>query len=222
MLIIIEGIDFCGKTTFTGELVRVLRELGREVVHTREPGGTPVGEEIRSVVLNPDTKCSPTTELFLMFAARNEHLESVIRPALADNKIVICDRFIDSSYAYQVSANFDDDVSSANGKLITCFHDLESSLGDIPERKVFYLDILLSAVMDRMKNSQGLDRFEKRGMEFFNKVDKAFKFRSSVREEGCVKEVLDVNVTLVELLDLAKAKALEINNEIIKRKKREG
>jgi dTMP kinase len=97
-----EGLDGCGKSTQLEKLARVLRGQGLHVVVTREPGGTPTGEKIRRLLL--DTKTSglaPLAELALMFASRAQHIKEVIQPALADGRIVLCDRFTDSSEAYQ-------------------------------------------------------------------------------------------------------------------------
>jgi dTMP kinase len=97
-----EGLDGCGKSTQLAKLAAVLTSQGLSVVVTREPGGTPTGEKIRQLLL--DTKTSslaPMAELALMFAARAQHIAEVIHPALAEGKIVLCDRFTDSTEAYQ-------------------------------------------------------------------------------------------------------------------------
>jgi dTMP kinase len=97
-----EGLDGCGKTTQLERLAAVLREQGIEVVTTREPGGTPVGERIRRVLLDSGTRgLSPVAELCLMFASRAQQIAEVIEPALARGQWVLCDRFTDSSEAYQ-------------------------------------------------------------------------------------------------------------------------
>src|ERR1700733_1804760 len=97
-----EGLDGCGKSTQLAKLAAVLRAQGLSVVLTREPGGTPTGETIRQLLL--DTKTSslaPLAELALMFAARAQHIAEVIQPALSEGQVVLCDRFTDSSEAYQ-------------------------------------------------------------------------------------------------------------------------
>src|SRR5580698_11427499 len=97
-----EGLDGCGKSTQLAKLAAVLRAQGLSVVLTREPGGTPTGEKIRQLLL--DTKTSslaPLAELALMFAARAQHIAEVIQPALSEGQVVLCDRFTDSSEAYQ-------------------------------------------------------------------------------------------------------------------------
>ncbi len=100
--ITIEGLDGCGKSTQLKKLAHVLHSEGLEVVVTREPGGTETGEKIRKVLLDTGTaNLSPLAELALMFASRAQHLKEVIQPALNEGKIVLCDRFTDSTEAYQ-------------------------------------------------------------------------------------------------------------------------
>ena len=100
--ITIEGLDGCGKSTQLGKLAAVLRAQGIEVVLTREPGGTPAGESIRGLLLDSRTAgLAPMAELALMFASRAQHLHQVILPALAAGSFVLCDRFTDSTEAYQ-------------------------------------------------------------------------------------------------------------------------
>jgi dTMP kinase len=100
--ITIEGLDGCGKSTQLGRLAETLRSRGIDVVLTREPGGTALGEKLRAVLLDSRTLgLSPWAELALMFTARAQHIEEVISPALAAGKFVLCDRFTDSSEAYQ-------------------------------------------------------------------------------------------------------------------------
>lgn len=100
--ITIEGLDGSGKSTQLEKLAKVLRAGGLEVVVTREPGGTATGEKIRHVLLDTGTaNLSPLAELALMFASRAQHIKEVIQPALAEGKVVLCDRFTDSTEAYQ-------------------------------------------------------------------------------------------------------------------------
>jgi dTMP kinase len=100
--ITIEGLDGCGKSTQLERLAKVLRKEGLHIVITREPGGTQTGEKIRGVLLDTGTSnLSPYAELALMFASRAQHIREIIEPALAEGKVVLCDRFTDSSEAYQ-------------------------------------------------------------------------------------------------------------------------
>jgi dTMP kinase len=101
-LITFEGIDGCGKTTQFHMLGNWLRERGREVVETIEPGGTSIGQQIRKILLNPENfELKPRTELLLYFASRAQNVDQVIRPALESGRIVLCDRFTDSTLVYQ-------------------------------------------------------------------------------------------------------------------------
>ena len=101
-LITLEGIEGAGKSTHIQFIAEQLRQAGREVLITREPGGTNLGEGIRELLLKKNEELMiEETELLLMFAARSQHVQQVILPAISANKIVICDRFTDSSFAYQ-------------------------------------------------------------------------------------------------------------------------
>ena len=101
LFVTFEGADATGKTTQIKMLAKALEDIGVATVVTREPGGTDVAEKIRSLLLDKEMKLSAKTELLLYLAARTEHVENVIRPALQQGKIVICDRFLDSTIAYQ-------------------------------------------------------------------------------------------------------------------------
>jgi dTMP kinase len=101
MFITLEGGEGAGKSTQAKNLAAVFEAAGREVILTREPGGTPGAEAIRGLLLNPDTKLSPLADTFLHFGARADHVEKIIAPAVARGAVVICDRFYDSTLAYQ-------------------------------------------------------------------------------------------------------------------------
>ncbi len=101
MFIVFEGPEGAGKTTQIGHLARVLRHCEHDVVVTREPGGTLLGERLREILLDGRLVPGPEAEAYLMTAARAEHVRQVIRPALYDRKVVLCDRFVDSTLAYQ-------------------------------------------------------------------------------------------------------------------------
>ncbi len=101
LLVAFEGGEGAGKSTQVRLLADWLAELGRPPLLSREPGGTPAGERIRTLLLDPDTSLTPLTEAMLYAADRAEHTQTVLRPALADGRIVLCDRYVDSSLAYQ-------------------------------------------------------------------------------------------------------------------------
>jgi dTMP kinase len=101
MLVTFEGIEGSGKTTQVGLLCKYLQEKGYQVVRTREPGGTALGEALRRVLLQKDLNVLPLSELLIFMAVRSQHMEEVIMPALSRGAVVICDRFVDATYAYQ-------------------------------------------------------------------------------------------------------------------------
>ena len=101
LFITLEGVEGAGKSTLMDYIADLISKAGHEIVLTREPGGTKTGEQIRDILLDNNNKLSNDTELLLMFAARAQHIQQIINPALSEGKIVICDRFTDASYAYQ-------------------------------------------------------------------------------------------------------------------------
>ncbi len=156
----IEGPEGSGKSTHTPYLVQLLQERGYEVVQTREPGGTPVGEKLRSIVLNDPV--SIKTEIMLMFASRNELLREVILPAVNRGAIVIADRFVDSSYAYQGYGR----EALAEVEMMDKFV-LD---GFRPDGTLFF-HIFYETMIERMKARGGAsDRFEKEATDFFTRV----------------------------------------------------
>lgn len=156
LFITLEGVDGCGKTVASNLLaLRLMRKYGDDaVVKTREPGGVDIAEQIRSVILNPkNTDMVSKTEALLYGAARVEHLEKVILPALNEGKIVICDRFVDSTVAYQAYGRKDMDV-----KFI---HDLNRIVcGNNMPDLTFVLDISEAEAKRRMKLRNEFDRFD--------------------------------------------------------------
>ena len=162
MFITFEGLDGSGKTTQTELLARAIRGLGREAVTTREPGGTPMGEQIRELLLHDEA--SPWTEAALFAAARAELVERVITPALERDAVVICDRYIDSSLAYQGIARGlgVDRVLEMNLLVIR---------GQLPDRT--YLLRIDPDESARRVGHAG-DRIERESEEFRRKVDQAY------------------------------------------------
>lgn len=164
MFVTFEGIDGSGKSTQARKLVEYLREQGHEVVLTREPGGSPGAEEIRRMLVEGDAdRWSPETELLLFNAARRDHLERVIRPALKLGNIVISDRFADSTRAYQ---------GVARGDLRALADQLHVlMIGDEPDLTLI-IDIAIEEMIRRQPTQEALDankaqeqRFEKMGIE---------------------------------------------------------
>lgn len=167
-----EGLDGCGKSTQLEKLAGVLREEGRPVVVTREPGGTAIGDRIRAILLDSATgKLSPEAELALMFASRAQHLTEVILPALAHGKIVLCDRFTDSSEAYQGGGR------KLGSEAVLALHEVLCR-GLQPDLTILMdSNVADSVARARRRNAaSGNDegRFERENREFFERTRHAY------------------------------------------------
>lgn len=163
MFISFEGTEGVGKTTLIRKIYEHLEQQGRNVVLTREPGGTPMAEQIRSLLLsvNHEELMSNDTELLLMYAARAQHLQLVIVPALTEHKTVLCDRFSDASFAYQCAGR-----GLSQSKLQLLNENFVSHMPDI----TFWLDAPIETGMSRARERGALDRFEQEKVTFFEKV----------------------------------------------------
>ncbi len=169
--ITIEGIEGVGKSTNISFLQSLLDERGVESLTTREPGGTPLGERVREILLDKKQHAmQPMAELLLMFAARSQHVNEFIEPALKAGKWVICDRFTDSSYAYQGGGRNLGMNTIAQLELLT--------LGDYQPDCTFILDLPVEAGLKRAENVGEKDRFESEESAFFNRVRQAFLARA--------------------------------------------
>jgi dTMP kinase len=166
-LVTFEGGDGAGKSTLMKGLYRLLEERGESVIQTRAPGGTHLGEKIRSLLLESKTPLSDRCELFLFLADRAEHMQEVIFPALSEGKIVLCDRFNDSTIAYQgIARCLDGDKVKA-----LC---LFATNGKTPDL-TFYLDISPKVGIARSLNKTGeKDRIESESLDFHEKIRQAF------------------------------------------------
>ncbi|MNY87513.1 Thymidylate kinase [compost metagenome] len=163
MFISFEGTEGVGKTTLIRKIYEHLEQQGQSVVLTREPGGTPMAEQIRSLLLsvNHEESMSNDTELLLMYAARAQHLQQVIMPALTEHKTVLCDRFTDASFAYQCAGR-----GLSQSKLQLLNENFVSHMPDI----TFWLDAPIETGMSRALERGALDRFEQEKVTFFEKV----------------------------------------------------
>ena len=163
MFISFEGTEGVGKTTLIRKIYEYLVQQGQEVVLTREPGGTPMAEQIRSLLLsvNHDENMSNDTELLLMYAARAQHLQQVIVPALLAGKTVLCDRFTDASFAYQCAGR-----GLSREKLNVLNQNFVSHMPNV----TFWLDAPIELGMSRARERGALDRFEQEKVAFFEKV----------------------------------------------------
>ena len=165
--ITVEGIEGVGKTTNIDFIHQRLLAAGKDVVVTREPGGTPLGEAIRGLLLDPEyTGMDSSCELQLMFAARAEHLARVIRPALDKGQWVLCDRFTDATYAYQGGGRgIDTGVIARLEELVQ---------GDFRPDLTLLLDVPVEIGLARASERGKLDRFEQEKVEFFERVRQAY------------------------------------------------
>ena len=163
MFISFEGTEGVGKTTLIRKIYEHLEQQGQQVVLTREPGGTPMAEQIRSLLLsvNHEESMSNDTELLLMYAARAQHLQQVIVPALTKQKTVLCDRFTDASFAYQCAGR---GLSQSKLQLLN-----ENFVSHMPNI-TFWLDAPIETGMSRARERGALDRFEQEKVTFFEKV----------------------------------------------------
>ena len=165
--ITVEGIEGVGKTTNIEFITRLMREAGKDFIVTREPGGTPLGEAIRGLLLDPQyTGMEADCELQLLFAARSEHLAKVIWPAIEAGQWVLCDRFTDATYAYQ---------GGGRGIAAEKIARLEQwAQGDFRPDIILLLDLPVSVGLERAGSRGALDRFELEQLEFFERVRQAY------------------------------------------------
>ncbi len=168
MLITFEGLDFSGKTTQIKLLVEKLKDSGYNVVVVREPGGTPISEKIRDILLDKkNLEMTQVAEIFLFSAARNQLVNQIIKPALESDKVVICDRYYDSTTAYQGygrGVNLDD-VKRIN-KIAT--------LGVVPD-VTFFVDIPIDEIKHRIEAAKSsMDRMESSGDSFYERVRQGY------------------------------------------------
>ena len=173
LFITFEGIEGCGKSTQIERLAKRLADAGREITSLREPGGTPIGEAIREVVKHPpgDAPISPDAELLLMNASRAQLVQQAIRPALARGAVVLCDRFYDSSLAYQ---GYGRELDLAKVRQA-----IDLAVGETKPNLTLLLDIPLAVSQARVGGRQqstgeGQDQFDQSGDAFFERVYAGF------------------------------------------------
>jgi dTMP kinase len=179
-----EGVDGAGKSTHLAWFADVLRQRGLDVVVTREPGGTLLGEQLREILLNRDMNIG--TEALLMFAARLEHIEQVIKPALRAGKWVISDRFSDASFAYQ---------GGGRGLSWEKLSQLEQWVHpDLQPDLTLFFDAPVEVARQRLANNVSLDRFEQEQADFFERVRAGYRKRIQEHPQRYV--VIDAAQTL--------------------------
>ena len=171
--ITLEGVDGAGKTTHVEFIKKYLSDLGVNFVMTREPGGTLLGEQLREILLHDEM--SPETETLLMFAARNEHIEKVIRPNLTEGKVVISDRFTDATYAYQSGGK------GVKEKKIDILKEwVQASLQ--PDL-TFLFDLSVEVSIERLNKTRELDKFEREEKSFHENIRQKYLLLAKVSPE---------------------------------------
>ena len=164
-----EGIDGAGKSTHVEAVAQRLRAAGASVVCTREPGGTALAERLREVILH--ATMDALTEALLVFAARRDHLQAVIAPALARGDTVLCDRFTDATFAYQ---------GAGRGVSTTLLADLERAVqGVLQPDLTLWFDLPAALAAERRAQARSADRFEAQDLEFFSRVRGGYEARAA-------------------------------------------
>ena len=194
-----EGGDGSGKSTQIKMLVEKLKSMGEDVVLTREPGGTVLGEQIRNILLaNENAEMSAMTEAMLYAAARAQHLEEVVKPALAEDKIVICDRYVDSSIAYQ-------GYGRGLGAMVKEINDFVTD--DYMPDMTFFLNLDPEKSQERMQG-MALDRIESEGESFKYKVQQGYEELAENEPSRIIK--IDADKSAVEIHHKIMGKTLSL------------
>lgn len=187
--ITLEGMDGAGKTTHLEWLRGKLAERGVALIVTREPGGTPLGEALRKLLLDNHDPRHPDTEALLMFAARREHITQVIEPALAAGHCVLCDRFTDATYAYQ---------AGGSGMAWERVAELEQWVqGTLQPDLTLYFDLDPALGRARARQAREPDRFEREKQAFYERVRAAYLRRAA--EHPLRIRVIDASRTISEI-----------------------
>ncbi len=188
--ITLEGMDGAGKSTHIPLIIELLKARGLEVVSTREPGGTVLGEKLRSLLLYESMHAE--TETLLMFAARREHIANVIEPSLARGAYVLSDRFTDATYAYQCGAK---------GVLPSKIKQLETWVqDDLRPDATLLFDVPVEISIQRLRSAREPDKFERENAQFFEKLRQAYLKRAA--ENSHIFHIIDANQSIdkVEVL----------------------
>lgn len=200
----LDGIDGSGKSTHLETMREWFERRGMPVLFTREPGGTPLGEELRRLLLSPDSRVGLRTETLLMFAARRQHLEDVILPALDKGIHVVSDRFTDATFAYQ---------GGGRGIPAADIEVLENWVqGNLRPNLTLLLDVPLEVSFERIVGSREKDRFEQEEAEFFARVRGAYLARAAAHPQRY--RVIDSNRSREEVCAAVEA-ALQAHFEAV-------
>ena len=195
MFITFEGIEGSGKSSLIAQLKKYFKSSKLEAFFSKEPGGTDLGKEIRKTLLNPKYSFDPTSELLLLLADRAEHVQKIIRPNLQKNKLIFCDRYLDSTLAYQGSGR------NLDKKIIKkMFKALDFPIPDL----TILLDVPVQIGLSRARKRNKLDRFEKEDLNFHENVRRSYLdlakndsarivlFDSSISEEELFKKAVNL------------------------------
>ncbi|KPK11384.1 MAG: thymidylate kinase [Acidithiobacillales bacterium SG8_45] len=190
LFVTLEGGEGAGKTTCIPYVQALLEKSGREVLLTREPGGTELGERIRELLLTPGQgEIHENTELLLMFAARAQHLQTVILPAIEQGKIVLCDRFTDATYAYQGGGR-----QISNERIAVLEQWVQQ--GKQPDMTILF-DIPVDQGLARANQRSDPDRFEQEDIDFFERVRQAYLAAAKAQPQRI--KVIDASRSLDEV-----------------------
>ena len=180
-----EGIDGAGKSSHVEGLADAFRTAGRTVVLTREPGGTPLAEQLRTLALN--APMDPLTEALVMFAARRDHLMQVIEPALARGDVVLCDRFTDATFAYQGGGRgFDSAVLTQLERWVQAVDALPPGRLRQPHLTLWF-DVSVDVAAGRLASARAPDRFEAQPKDFFQRVVAGYAQRAAADPQRFVR-----------------------------------
>ena len=195
MFVTFEGIEGSGKSSLIAQLKKYFKNSKLEAFFSKEPGGTDLGKEIRKILLNPKYSFDPTSELLLLLADRAEHVQKIIRPNLQKNKLIFCDRYLDSTLAYQGSGR------NLDKKIIKeMFKALDFPIPDL----TILLDVPVQIGLSRARKRNKLDRFEKEDLNFHENVRRSYLdlakndsarivlFDSSISEEELFKKAVNL------------------------------
>lgn len=196
--ITLEGVDGAGKSSHMQTIFEALAPLGLEIVSTKEPGGTPLAEELRLML--KQAPCEPLTEVLVAFAARSEHLAQLIEPSLRANKIVLSDRFTDSTYAYQ---------GGGAGVPFETIQNLETMVhGHLSPNLTLFFDLPIEVAEARrnrrrvVDNEDAPDKFDEQGMAFFQNVRNAYLAR--IEADPTRFRIIDGSKTLEQVAEQVK------------------
>lgn len=193
LFISFEGCEGSGKSTQSKLLYEALTSFGLKAILTREPGGTSSAEEVRKLLLNKEIKLEPTSQLLLHFVARNEHVHDVILPNLANDVIVICDRYIDSTMAYQCYGSKEDP------QLVKFLH--ANVIHNLMPNITFIMDVPIETSLRRMNKRQNSnDRYEMLSQEFHENVVAGFREIAASNPDRCL--LIDGSENIEEVSDV--------------------